>query len=41
MHSDALKNRADQYRIVLLPSSSPAHTMAYVKKLAAWVVLKC
>lgn len=36
----ALKERADQYRIVLLPSSSPAHTMAYAIKLAAWSELK-
>ena len=36
----ALKERAEQYRIVLLPSSSPAHTMAYAKKLDAWIGLK-
>ncbi|SFB98214.1 DNA-deoxyinosine glycosylase [Collimonas sp. OK412] len=35
-----LKERAEKYRIVLLPSSSPAHTMAYEKKLAQWVNLK-
>lgn len=36
----ALKDRANQYRIVLLPSSSPAHTLAYAKKRDAWIVLK-
>ena len=35
-----LKERAEQYRIVLLPSSSPAHTMAYVHKLAQWITLR-
>lgn len=34
-----LKERAAQYRIVLLPSSSPAHTMAYAKKLEQWISL--
>ncbi len=36
----ALKKRAEQYRIVLLPSSSPAHTMAYAKKLEQWLALR-
>jgi len=31
---------AERYRIVLLPSSSPAHTLAYDKKLEAWMGLK-
>ncbi len=35
-----LKERAQQYRIVLLPSSSPAHTMAYAQKLEQWLALK-
>ncbi|MCW5300048.1 DNA-deoxyinosine glycosylase [Herbaspirillum lusitanum] len=35
-----LGERAAQYRIVLLPSSSPAHTMAYAKKLAQWLNLR-
>ena len=32
--------RAANYRIVLLPSSSPAHTMAYAKKLEQWLSLR-
>lgn len=35
-----LKERAAHYRIVLLPSSSPAHTMAYAKKLEQWLSLR-
>ena len=31
---------AERYRIVLLPSSSPAHTLSYDKKLEAWMGLK-
>ncbi|MGO4379201.1 DNA-deoxyinosine glycosylase [Pseudoduganella sp. RAF53_2] len=31
---------AERYRIVVLPSSSPAHTLAYDKKLEAWMGLK-
>ena len=30
---------AEQYRIVALPSSSPAYVLAYEKKLAAWKAL--
>lgn len=36
----ALGQEADNYRIVSLPSSSPAHTMAYSTKFAAWQELK-
>lgn len=32
----ALREHAARYRIVPLPSSSPAHTLAYAQKLAAW-----
>lgn len=32
----ALKERAEKYRIILLPSSSPAHTLAYAEKLRSW-----
>jgi len=35
-----LKERAARYRIVQLPSSSPAHTMAYAKKLEQWISLR-
>lgn len=35
-----LKERASRYRIVLLPSSSPAHTMAYDKKLMQWKCIR-
>jgi hypoxanthine-DNA glycosylase len=35
-----LKERAAHYRIVLLPSSSPAHTLAYTKKLEQWLNLR-
>ncbi len=31
-----LGERAERYRIVKLPSSSPAHTLARAEKLAAW-----
>lgn len=31
-----LKQHAQQYRIVLLPSSSPAYTKPYQEKLAGW-----
>jgi hypoxanthine-DNA glycosylase len=31
--------RAAQYRIVALPSSSPAYTLAYAQKLRAWLAL--
>jgi hypoxanthine-DNA glycosylase len=36
----ALGEHADNYRIVTLPSSSPAHTMPYDTKLAAWQELR-
>ncbi|MFL9924952.1 DNA-deoxyinosine glycosylase [Herbaspirillum lusitanum] len=36
----ALKERADKYRILMLPSSSPAYTLAYAEKLAQWSALK-
>lgn len=32
---------AARYRIHQLPSSSPAHTMAYADKLARWLALRC
>ncbi|MET0319465.1 MAG: DNA-deoxyinosine glycosylase [Duganella sp.] len=35
-----LGERAAHYRIVALPSSSPAYTLAYAAKLAQWSVLK-
>lgn len=35
-----LGERAERYRIIRLPSSSPAHTSAFTEKLAAWVELK-
>ncbi|HZS79928.1 MAG TPA: DNA-deoxyinosine glycosylase [Herbaspirillum sp.] len=31
-----LQQRASRYRIVQLPSSSPAHTMSYAQKLTQW-----
>lgn len=36
----ALKERAEKYQILLLPSSSPAHTMAYASKLTQWIQLQ-
>ncbi|QDZ30582.1 DNA-deoxyinosine glycosylase [Noviherbaspirillum sp. UKPF54] len=36
----ALADRANRYRIVRLPSSSPAYTLAYADKLRAWEDLK-
>jgi len=35
-----LGQHAARYRIVALPSSSPAYTLAYVDKLAQWDMLK-
>ncbi|MES2742665.1 MAG: DNA-deoxyinosine glycosylase [Pseudomonadota bacterium] len=35
-----LGERAACYRIVQLPSSSPAHTLAYAEKLRAWLPLR-
>lgn len=35
-----LGQHAARYRIVALPSSSPAYTLAYAEKLARWEVLK-
>lgn len=32
----ALTAHGDRHQIVRLPSSSPAHTMAYTEKLRAW-----
>ncbi len=32
----ALQDRANQYRIIKLPSSSPAYTLAYDEKMIAW-----
>ncbi|UIF85248.1 DNA-deoxyinosine glycosylase [Cupriavidus sp. UYPR2.512] len=32
----ALAQHGDRHRIVRLPSSSPAHTLAYAEKLRAW-----
>lgn len=34
-----LGDTAAKYRIVQLPSSSPAHTLAYAQKLQAWLAL--
>ncbi|WP_211473570.1 DNA-deoxyinosine glycosylase [Collimonas humicola] len=36
----ALGDQAGRYRILLLPSSSPAYTRPYAEKLAAWIVLQ-
>jgi hypoxanthine-DNA glycosylase len=36
----ALQRHGDQHRIVRLPSSSPAHTLAYAQKLLAWEALR-
>ena len=36
----ALGSLAARYRIVLLPSSSPAYTLAYAEKLRLWAVLR-
>jgi hypoxanthine-DNA glycosylase len=36
----ALHEYASRYRIVKLPSSSPAHTLPYSEKLSAWLALK-
>lgn len=36
----ALGEHAGRYRIVLLPSSSPAYTRPYAEKLAAWIMLQ-
>lgn len=35
-----LGEHAQRYRIVSLPSSSPAYTLAYAQKLQAWLVLR-
>jgi len=35
-----LGQHAQQYRIVNLPSSSPAYTLAYAEKLTAWLALR-
>ncbi len=32
----ALQKKADDYRLIRLPSSSPAYTIPYAEKLAAW-----
>lgn len=36
----ALQNEAHRYRIVRLPSSSPAYTLPYADKLSAWRTLR-
>lgn len=36
----ALQEHASRYRIVKLPSSSPAHTLPYSEKLSSWLALK-
>jgi len=36
----ALKENADRYRIIKLPSSSPAYTLPYADKLRAWQILR-
>jgi hypoxanthine-DNA glycosylase len=35
-----LGEHAQRYRIVSLPSSSPAYTLAYAQKLQAWLSLR-
>jgi hypoxanthine-DNA glycosylase len=35
-----LGQHAEHYRIIKLPSSSPAHTMSFTEKLSAWLVLQ-
>jgi hypoxanthine-DNA glycosylase len=37
---EALGQQAQRYRILQLPSSSPAYTRPYAEKLAAWMVLQ-
>jgi hypoxanthine-DNA glycosylase len=32
--------RSDQYRVLQLPSSSPAYTLAYAEKLKQWKILR-
>ena len=36
----ALGTQAAEYRIILLPSSSPAYTRPYAEKLEAWLALR-
>lgn len=36
----ALRQHAHAYRIVILPSSSPAYTLQYVEKLTVWLSLR-
>lgn len=36
----ALQEHASRYRIVKLPSSSPAHTLPYSEKMRAWLALR-
>lgn len=36
----ALGGRAEAYRIFKLPSSSPAYTLPYAEKLAAWLAMR-
>ena len=36
----ALGEHASRYDIVLLPSSSPAYTLAYTEKLTVWMNLR-
>lgn len=36
----ALKDQANYYEIIRLPSSSPAYTLSYQEKLKAWAVLR-
>ncbi len=36
----ALGDHASRYRIVRLPSSSPAYTLAYTEKLAQWMTMR-
>ncbi len=35
-----LGQRANRYRLIALPSSSPAHTVPYADKLMRWMVLR-
>lgn len=35
-----LKNHLDRYRLINLPSSSPAYTLSYAEKLRAWISLQ-
>ena len=38
--ANALAHHADRHQLVMLPSSSPAYTLAYAQKLHAWQALQ-